>query len=339
MNQEHFAACVPELLLWYDRRRRILPWREEPTPYRVWVSEIMLQQTRVEAVLPYYERFLQALPDVRALAEAEDELLMKLWEGLGYYSRVRNLKKAAQEIVQRWGGATPTAYEDWLSLPGIGAYTAGAIASIACGQRVPCVDGNVLRVYSRIEGQGWDILSQKTKRTVTENIAACLPERVGDFNQALMELGALVCLPNGAPLCGECPAYSHCIAGQQKSWDKIPDKAPKKKRRVERRTVYLLWHGDRVALRKRPAKGLLAGLWEFPNTLEGESLSLPLQTPQDAGQAKHVFSHVEWHMTGIRAEVQEESKEFRWVTRQELEQLAIPSAFRFYRALVLGTRE
>ena len=194
------------LLKWYDENRRILPWREEPTPYRVWVSEIMLQQTRVEAVKPYFERFMKALPDIQALAEAEEETLLKLWEGLGYYNRVRNLQKAAIQIMEDYGGQMPLDYEELLKLKGIGSYTAGAVSSIAGGRAVPAVDGNVLRVVSRVREDERLITDAKVKAAVEEDLKKVMPiDRPGDFNQAMMEIGACVCIPNGAPHCEECP--------------------------------------------------------------------------------------------------------------------------------------
>ena len=334
------------LLAWYDRGRRVLPWREEPTPYRVWVSEIMLQQTRVQAVLPYFERFLAALPTLRDLAEAPEEQLAKLWEGLGYYSRVRNMKKAAQLAVERYGGELPPSYEALLSLPGIGEYTAGAVSSIAFGIPVPAVDGNVLRVFSRVFGCWADVLDPKTKRGFQAVTSRLLPEdRPGDFNQSLMELGATVCLPNGAPHCLECPLRELCCAYREGTAADLPVKAPKKARRVEERTVVLLIWDGRVLVRRRPDKGLLAGLWEFPNvegwrTREEAAALLREYQPEKLiplREAKHIFSHVEWRMAGFLAECAfpgEPKEGERWVTREELEgECAVPSAFRAYRDL------
>ena len=222
------------LLLWYRENARDLPWRKKPTAYRVWVSEIMLQQTRVAAVLDYYRRFLEELPDVQALAEVPEERLMKLWQGLGYYSRARNLQRAARTIVSGFGGRFPERYEDIRALPGVGDYTAGAVGSIAFGLPTPAVDGNVLRVIARITGDGGDISTPAMKKRVTEALARVIPvDAPGDYNQALMELGATVCLPNGAPLCEKCPAARLCTAFQQGRTGELPVKAPKKPRREE----------------------------------------------------------------------------------------------------------
>lgn len=307
------------LLAWYDAGRRILPWREEPTPYHVWLSEIMLQQTRVEAVKPYYDRFLQALPDVESLSAVEEEKLLKLWEGLGYYNRARNLKKAAEKIVSEYGGIIPGNYEELLKLPGIGSYTAGAIASIAFGQALPAVDGNVLRILSRLRADDRDILDAKVKKSVEEDLAGVMPtDRPGDFNQALMELGAMVCIPNGAAKCGECPWEEICLARAQNRVADFPKKAQKKPRQIEEKTILVIQDENRIALHKRPDKGLLAGMYEFPS-LEGhrdekEVIAylkglgmLPIRI-QKLAPTKHIFTHKEWHMTGYLVRVDELSR-------------------------------
>lgn len=304
------------LLAWYDNGRRILPWREDPTPYHVWISEIMLQQTRVEAVKPYYDRFLQALPDIESLAAADDEKLLKLWEGLGYYNRARNLKKAAQILVSEYGGQMPDEYEKILSLPGIGSYTAGAIASIAFGKPRPAVDGNVLRILSRLRADDRDILQANVKKSVEEELLDVMPvDRPGDFNQALMELGAMVCIPNGAPKCDVCPWRELCLARAEGRTAELPQKAKKKPRSVEEKTILVIQDGERIVLRKRPEKGLLAGMYEFPS-LEGycgEERALaylrelgfsPLRI-RKLPPAKHVFTHKEWHMKGYLVRVDE----------------------------------
>ena len=341
---EHlYKEMVPALLHWYDYNARILPWRSEPTPYRVWISEIMLQQTRVEAVKPYYDRFMEALPDVKALASVDDDRLMKLWEGLGYYNRARNLKAAAQTVMEEYGGVIPDTYEELLKLKGIGEYTAGAVASIACKRPVPAVDGNVLRVVARLLANGEDVLKLSTKRWMTQEIVNIIPEdRPGDFNQALMELGATVCLPNGAPKCEECPWDTVCMAHKAGTELQYPYKQPKKPRKIEKKDVYLLeWEG-RYALRKRPKKGLLSGLWEFPTLTCGQNMdnvdniletSVELSENVDKiGTGKHIFSHIEWHMTGYHILLQKkiEDDKYVWVTREEMkEEYAIPSAFEF----------
>ncbi|MGN0242636.1 MAG: A/G-specific adenine glycosylase [Lachnospiraceae bacterium] len=345
------SEIVAALLNWYDYNARVLPWREDKNPYRIWVSEIMLQQTRVEAVKPYYYRFMEALPAVADLACVSEEQLMKLWEGLGYYNRARNLQKAAQIIMQQYHGEMPHDYETLLKLPGIGEYTAGAIASIAFGQPVTAVDGNVLRIIMRLQGCYDDVLKQSTKRMVSDALQEVLPvERVSDFNQALMELGALVCIPNGKPHCEECPWDTRCMAFQKELTGEIPVKKAKKARRIESKTVLLLQYCQEILLHKRGADGLLANLWEFPNLegklekrqveqwLEEQNITDYVITSLDGG--KHVFSHVEWHMTGFRVCFQTQPTDwtmlqedtYRWVVPEELaENVAIPAAFETFK--------
>lgn len=344
------AAIPKPLLEWYDRNKRILPWREAPTPYRVWVSEIMLQQTRVEAVKPYFERFMSVLPDVRALAEAEEEQLLKLWEGLGYYNRVKNLQKAAIQLMEEYGGEMPDQYEELLKLTGIGSYTAGAIASIAYGRRVPAVDGNVLRVLARVRKDGRLITDGKVKAAVEKELAEAMPEdRPGDFNQAMMEIGACVCIPNGAPLCGRCPLNRLCMAHKDGTETEFPQKEAKKPRRIEEKTVLVIRDENRTAIRKRPARGLLAGMYEFP-MLEGcrtvEEITAYLAENgirvlrvQPLEDAKHIFTHKEWHMKGYLVRVDElehkspgeDSKNWLFVEPWETEQrYPMPSALSAY---------
>ncbi len=319
--QEVYKETIPYLLQWYDYNRRILPWREEPTPYHVWVSEIMLQQTRVEAVKGYYDRFLTRLPDVAALACAEEEELLKLWEGLGYYNRVRNMQKAARVLMEQYGGQLPADFDKIRALPGIGDYTAGAISSIAFGLPYPAVDGNVLRVMSRITCSEADIAKEQTKRKMTQDLLQVMPGRSGDFNQSLMELGATVCLPNGKPLCEQCPVMHMCKAFRAGRETELPVKSGKKERRIEKRAVCLVSYEGKVLLHRRPKKGLLAGLWEFPNFLRSDTgevqtepmLAETMHRLEENGaavrvikgkKAKHIFSHVEWHMDGVWLEVE-----------------------------------
>lgn len=333
------------LLTWFSTHARVLPWREEPTPYRVWVSEIMLQQTRVEAVKPYFERFVGELPTIQALAECPEEKLLKLWEGLGYYNRVRNMQTAARTAVEEYGGELPADYEELQKLKGIGHYTAGAIASIAYGIEVPAVDGNVLRVITRVTADTSDIMKQSVKNEMERRVGQVVPKgRAGAYNQALMELGATVCVPNGQPLCEECPWKEFCLAKAEGVIARIPVKSKAKPRRIEKKTVLVIRDGERFVLRKRPSKGLLAGMYEFPNvegTLsEEEALSLvskmelvPVRI-QKIPDAKHVFSHVEWHMTGyaIRvAALEEEQEQLLFVDPEDTkEQYPIPAAFVAY---------
>ena len=315
--KEQYRETVEYLLYWYDYNQRILPWRQDPKPYHVWISEIMLQQTRVEAVRGYYDRFLSALPTVADLAAVEEERLLKLWEGLGYYSRAKNLKKAAQIMVEQYNGEVPGDYQALLALPGIGSYTAGAIASIAFGIPEPAVDGNVLRVMNRITGSFDDITKASVKKKMEEELRGIMPkDRPGDYNQSLMELGATVCIPNGRPLCAKCPVVHLCRAYREDTWQLIPVKAnAKKERKICERTIFVLKLGERYTVRKRSDKGLLAGLWELP----GIERKLPISGAEeylkacgysvtaitDMGEAKHIFSHIEWHMQGYLAELAE----------------------------------
>lgn len=342
------AAIVRPLLDWYDANARSLPWRDAPTPYRVWVSEIMLQQTRVEAGRPYFERFMAALPTVQALAEADEQTLLKLWEGLGYYNRARNLQKAARLVLERFGGELPATPAQLLTLPGIGPYTAGAIASIAFGYPAAAVDGNVLRVLSRLTAYEGDVLAAGVREQAARALEDILPARAGDFNQAMMELGALVCLPGGAPKCLVCPLREHCRARALGLENELPHKAPKKQRRIEQLTVLLALHEGRVALRRRPPRGLLAGLWEYPHLpglltppqLDAPLAALGLQTngALPAGEAKHIFTHIEWQMTGyyLPCDTDSAPPDWVWVTPHQLAQTyPVPSAFGAYTALLV----
>lgn len=340
------SAIVQPLLDWYDANKRVLPWRDKPSPYNVWVSEIMLQQTRVEAVKPYYERFLKELPDVEALAFAKEEKLLKLWEGLGYYNRVRNMQKAARIIVEEYGKELPADYELLTKLPGIGSYTAGAVASIAYGIKAPAVDGNVLRVISRVAESYDDILKQSVKKEMEKKLMEIMPDRPGAFNQALMELGAMVCVPNGQAKCVQCPLADICVANRKQIVDELPKKAPKKPRRVEKRTILILKDGEKVGICKRPDKGLLAGLYEFPGVpghlSEEEALAWVKKQNYSALRiqklepAKHIFSHVEWNMIGYAVKIEEpaadkKSEKIIFVEPQKTERdYPIPSAFAAY---------
>ena len=339
---DRFDELTQPLLAWYAGAARAMPWREDPTPYHVWISEIMLQQTRVSAVIPYYERFLRALPDVESLARCDEDKLLKLWEGLGYYSRARNLKKAAVKIRDEFGGVFPDAPEKIRSLPGVGDYTAGAVASIAFGLPEPAVDGNVLRIFTRITGDFSDITLETTKSFCRERIRSCMPRgKTSEYTQALMELGATVCLPNGSPLCDICPARPLCVARERDLIFQLPVKAKAKPRRIEERTVFFFLCDGKVALRRRPKKGLLSGLWEFPNELVGvpfDSLGIPGAVTGDLGCGKHIFSHVEWRMTSlcIRAESPELPEGYVWADPCSLQDVyALPAAFRdFIRPLL-----
>lgn len=343
MKQHLTSMAIERLLAWYDREKRDLPWRHTTDPYRIWLSEIMLQQTRVEAVKPYYARFLEACPDIAALAALPEERLYKLWEGLGYYSRARNLQKAARSVMEQYGGEMPRTYEALRTLSGIGDYTAGAIASIAYGERVPAIDGNVLRVLARLCASFEDIADQKTKTRWREALAPLIPERAGDFTQAMIELGATVCVPNGEPKCHVCPVREFCEASQRGLTNQIPVRSAKKPRRIENRTVLIVCDENRIALGKRPPKGLLAGLYEFPNVVGHLSESEALQYLRSIGfdpirierieDSKHIFTHVEWHMIAYRVRITPEfdgqSLELKDID-DVCENYAIPSAFSAY---------
>ena len=337
---------VSPLVEWYRENKRILPWRDKNNSYYTWVSEIMLQQTRVEAVKPYFQRFITELPDIEALAECPGEKLLKLWEGLGYYNRVRNMQEAARTVKNEYNGRLPEDYQALLSLKGIGSYTAGAIASIAYGIAVPAVDGNVLRVISRITESTEDISKQSVRKKIEQQLQQIMPsECPGDFNQALMELGAIVCVPNGQAKCEECPVASACLACRHDKVEGIPVKAPKKARTLEDKTVFIIQDGEYTAIRKRPEKGLLAGLYELPNVMGHlerkealcyvESLGLDPLYIEKLPPAKHIFSHIEWRMQAYRIKVSSlkktQDKEIIFANKKQSgKQYAIPSAFGAY---------
>lgn len=333
------AAILPE---WYAKNARPLPWRRDRDPYRVWVSEIMLQQTRTEVVRDYYVRFLDALPSVEALAGADEELLMKLWEGLGYYSRARNLQKAARVIVQEYEGRFPDSREGLLKLPGVGPYTAGAIASICYDLPCAAVDGNVLRIAARIAGIAEPMDTSLMKADIAATLEAIYPAgRCNEFTQSLMELGAVICLPNGAPGCAACPVNSLCFAHATGAVARYPVKREKKARRTEARTVFLLLYDGRIALRRRDEQGLLAGLWELPNVpgqldargaldLARQWGACPVAIIKSVARA-HVFTHIRWEMVCYSIECTAEPEQFVWTDRAALDQsYALPSAFRMF---------
>ena len=340
------------LLDWFYKNQRSLPFRTDPSPYHVWLSEIMLQQTRVSAALPYYQRFLAALPDIPALAACGEEKLHTLWEGLGYYSRVRNLQKAAKLVCAQYGGQLPADYAALRALPGIGEYTAGAIASISFGLPVPAVDGNVLRVFSRLYNDPGVITEPAVKKAFTARVMEHQPpEKAGDYNQALMELGALVCVPNGAPLCGQCPLAELCLARAAGTTAQLPQKAKPKPRKLVPVTLALVESPAGFLVQQRPEKGLLAGLWQ-PVLWEGEHLlqaevlarlaALGLDTgtaaPAALPTAKHIFTHIEWLMSGVQLHVPAQSAPagYIWASREQLRTTyALPGAFRAYKPLLL----
>ena len=336
---KELKALAPALLPWYYENKRDLPWRADREPYHVWLSEIMLQQTRVEAVKGYYARFLAALPDIPSLARCDEDKLLKLWEGLGYYSRVRNLQKAARVILEEHNGIFPDDYAAVRALPGVGDYTAGAVCSICFGRKTPAVDGNVLRVLSRILDDSTPIDTPAFKRRVTKSLEAVYPAEAGDFTQALMELGATLCGPNRKPDCLNCPCREFCLGYRHGSAETLPAKQPKRQRRQEERTVFILRCEDVFALDKRPDTGLLAGLWQLPNvsgTLTAEEAlawaaeyGLRIRNICRIAEKKHIFTHIQWNMTGIYLDVEKPAGPFTWLGQREIEeQQALPTAFR-----------
>lgn len=357
LDEYDLTKIVAPLQEWFGKNARILPWRDNPTAYYVWVSEIMLQQTRVETVLPYFTRFVHALPDVYALAECPEEKYLKLWEGLGYYNRVRNMNAAAKQVVENYSGRIPDDYEELLKLKGIGSYTAGAIASIAYNRPHPAVDGNVLRVISRVSADDADIMKQSVRTHMEEKIKKLMETEKKTvpriFNQALMELGALICVPNGTPVCEKCPLCTVCEACLQKRTAEIPVRSKAKARRIQKKTVFVLWDGERLAIHKRAGRGLLAGLYELPSHeghMEQEqalsyikSLGYSPIRIRPLGNAKHIFSHVEWHMTGYAVQVEEVTDSRNGLIFVEAtdikERYAIPAAFEKYMRMIQGLRE
>ena len=342
-DQERIKQALPRVARWDAAVRRDLPWRRSPTPYHVWISEIMLQQTRIEAVIPYYQRFLAALPTVADLAAVDDDALMKLWEGLGYYSRARNLKKAAVMILEQFGGELPDQAEALKKLPGVGDYTAGAIASIAFHRPEPAVDGNVLRVVSRLLASAGDVMDPAVRRAVTACLREAYPsgEDAALVTEGLMELGETLCVPSGEPRCEACPLCDLCLAHARGEEGRYPVRSAARQRRIEARTVLLLRCGGRWAIRRREGAGLLAGLWEFPS-LDGEipadelsSLFPDALSILPCGRARHVFTHVEWQMTGYLVTLPSPLPGYVWETPETIRaSYSIPTAFQYFQKQV-----
>lgn len=370
IDSHHYRELIEPAMAWYENHHRDLPWRQNQDPYRIWISEIMLQQTRVEAVIPYYERFLTALPTIQDLANCPEDQLLKLWEGLGYYSRVRNLKKAAEVILRDYDGKMPADHDAILSLPGIGPYTAGAISSIAFGLPYSAVDGNALRILTRARLDDRNIAEEKTKKAITKELDQDLQALTayisspGIFNQAMMEIGATVCLPNAAPKCQECPWNTMCMGYISNRMMEFPVKTKAKARRIEKRSILLIRDGERVLLHKRPDKGLLAGLYEFPS-LDGhvepnialdyvKQMGLEPLRIEESIPAKHIFSHIEWrmksyivHVAQVTEDIIEAPAESKQGAKSYLlaelheakETYAIPSAFQKYTELLWGGKK
>ena len=329
---------VSPLLNWYLENKRMLPWRKTKDPYHVWISEIMLQQTRIEAVIPYYERFMRRLPDISSLAKVDEDELLKLWEGLGYYNRVRNLRKAAEIIMDEYQGIFPDTYEEIKKLPGIGEYTASAIASICFRKPTPTVDGNVLRVLARVKEDKRNVDLASTKREVRKELEKIMPENPGAFNESLMELGEVICLPNGTPKCNCCPLKNICKVNLHHSWEQFPKKSEKQAKKELFYTVLLMNAGEEYAILKRKNKELLQNLWEFPN-LEGkltkkdvekylQSLNIKYKSIKKVKTNKHIFTHQIWHLTSFEIELIKKVEGFTWeVVAKIKKEYAIPGAF------------
>ena len=334
MNRKNFTQTI---LSWYDQGHRDLPWRRTQDPYRIWISEIMLQQTRAETVVSYYERFLARYPTVQDLASAPEEELLKAWEGLGYYSRARSLQKAAKAIVSQYDGQLPADLNKLRALPGVGDYTAGAIASIAFGIPAAAVDGNVERVLCRWDAITDEVGTPAVRRQIAARAQALVPrDRPGAFANAMMEMGATMCTPKN-PRCLLCPVREGCLGFAQGIAQELPHKAKKKAQRVENRAVLLVFCDNRVLIVKRQEK-LLGGLFVFPDVLEEsdparlcralEALGIRAAYDEKLGHARHVFTHLIWEMD-VHAVVADEMTQVpggQWVTRQELAALPLPTA-------------
>lgn len=343
MTKKPDKQFTEKLVTWYKKEKRDLPWRVDRSPYHIWISEIMLQQTRVEAVKEYYRRFIKALPELKDLAEAEEETLLKLWQGLGYYNRVRNMQKAARTIMDEYDGVFPETYDEIKGLSGIGEYTAGAIGSICFNLKTPAVDGNVLRVMTRILEDDGDIKKTAVKRRTGEVLRELYPEEdCGAFTQGLIELGAMVCVPKGNPECSICPVKEYCGAREKGTMLSYPVKSRMKERTVVLKSVFILKKGNRTAVRKRDENVLLGGLYEYPNVdlrltineaaEQLEAWGLKPVNIERTSEYRHIFSHVEWNMTGFYFTVEEENRDFRWVSEEEMEKdIPLPSAFSYFR--------
>ncbi len=340
-NRIHNNIFQKDILTWYDNNKRVLPWRNNKNPYYIWVSEIMLQQTRVQTVIPYFERFISELPTIHNLAICDEDKLLKLWEGLGYYNRVRNMQKAAKLVMDQFNGKLPSNQTDLESLPGIGNYTSGAILSIAYNQPFTAVDGNVLRVFARLLEIKENIKDKDIKKVIKNQVEQIIPtSRIDDFNQSLMEIGAIICVPNGAPKCVVCPLQQHCKSYQHNTMNEIPIKQKKVKTRVEKRTVFLLQYKDKFAVQKRPNTGLLASMYEFPNKenhIKKDTVlaGYPRCDITKLPKSTHQFSHLKWDMVGYKIKVESMDENYLWRTKKQLEeQYSIPTAFKKYKNLL-----
>lgn len=356
MDDEMKKDFQGKILSWYHKHRRTMPWREEPLPYYIWISEIMLQQTRVDTVIPYFHRFIRKYPDIRSLAESDEEELLKYWEGLGYYNRVRNLRFTAKELMENHGGKLPESFNELIRLKGIGEYTAGAIASEAFGETVPAVDGNVYRVMARLTGERGDIRERSVMIRLKETARAILPEKdTGDFNQGMIELGALICIPKGSPKCGLCPVKDHCIAYEKEIQDEIPIRRKNKERKIEERTVFLLeseggGDGSRYAIRKREEGNLLAGLYEIPHEEgfyskeEAEeflgNMGVEVLSIEGLKERKFLFTHIEWRLKGYHVKIHGEHEDYIFETLDNISKnYTLATAFRDFFAELGASRQ
>lgn len=322
---------------WFLKNRRILPWRRDKNPYHVWISEVMLQQTRIEAVISYYERFMEALPDVFSLAMVSEDKLLKLWEGLGYYNRARNLKKAAIKIVEEYGGIFPTTYSEIIQLPGIGEYTASAISSICFGENQVTVDGNVMRVFTRFYNDSSNISKDSIKKKIHNTLLSMISGDAGNFNEGLMELGEVICIPNGMPKCDVCPLKEGCLSYQNSNYYLFPVKDEKKvKEEVDMTVIIPIWQG-KTLVRKRKSPGLLHNLYEFPNMVGNKSVEEVREWSLEFGIVEnikksiyytHVFTHKKWKMQAYFVTFESVNCQDMFYRISEVEErFALPTAF------------
>ncbi|MCI8347485.1 MAG: A/G-specific adenine glycosylase [Bacilli bacterium] len=305
--------CIHDILDWYQKNKRDLPWRRGCNPYHVWISEVMLQQTRIETVIDYYHRFLQKLPSIESLATVPEEDLFKLWEGLGYYTRAKNLKKSAQIIINQYHGEFPHEYHELITLPGIGDYTASAISSICFQKKKATIDGNVLRVYTRFYNNDLNISLLKTRKEIGKKIEEIIPNESGDFNQALMEIGEVLCIPNGIPHCNRCPLHSRCLAGKYSNYALFPKRQLKREKKTLEYTIFIFNFENTYAISKRNNEGILHQLWQFPN-VEGTLTKTQVEAYLNSKRISyskikefitytHVFTHQKWKMISYYIEL------------------------------------
>lgn len=354
MQEDHkvVQGIQQHLLDWFNKNKRDLPWRKTKDAYKIWVSEIMLQQTRVDTVIEYYNKFIERFPTVNALAAAEEEEVLKYWQGLGYYSRARNLHKGAKRICEQdgFGGKFPDSMEDIMTIPGIGSYTAGAVLSIAFNLPYPAVDGNVLRVFSRVFLIKQDIVQPQTIKDIQQKVKSCIPAaHASDFTEALMELGALICTP-ASPACLACPLFQYCKAREEGVQEELPVKSKKTKPRRVHRVVCLIQYENKILILKNPSNGLLGGLWKFPDQ-EGDgtndaeavkqilhTVNIPAEMICKLGTARHIFTHMDWDMhlylcnASGKGDIQQEHQ---WVDGENIREYPLPKVYQKVLAVYL----